>query len=210
MAPFVQHGDDCFVVDFNEDTVDGVTHLASKLQELPGGACFDVIICSHVIEHQTEPLMIVRGLVSHLKPNGLFYAEVPADLFASIPIEQDPVTHVGFYCMDSLRVLLEMSGLHVIKRRAQVGTYNDSVLHILWSLAKKVDMCRAPDFIAGSRNAQRCLNPGVFRMLGRRYHPQYLWGKARRHFHYHHAMRKFVRRWGRRVKAKFSFQIAHT
>ncbi|HEY2356578.1 MAG TPA: class I SAM-dependent methyltransferase [Phenylobacterium sp.] len=38
---------------------------------------FDVLICSEVLEHLTDPIPVVRKLVSLLKPGGTIYASVP-------------------------------------------------------------------------------------------------------------------------------------
>lgn len=195
MSPFLNQRHDCFIVDYNENPVGGVTHLGCTLSDLSPNTLVDVIVCSHVIEHQAEPAKIVTELVSHLTPTGLLYAEVPAELFDGIPIERDPVTHVGFFCRASLEALLQLAGFRILKSRAQVGTYNERALHILWAIGQRTADSRPPNFSVAAENARRCLNPHFFERVMRRLHPQCLWGKVRQHFHHHHPARKFLRRW---------------
>lgn len=160
-----------------------------------------MIVCSRVIEHQAEPKELLRRLVAHLENEGVFYAEVPAELFGGIPIKLDPVTHVGFFCRASLNVLLEGCGLQILKSWSGVSTYNERVIHAAWSIARpRAGSCSKPDYHRSIRQAKRCLRPGLRDRLSRFCQPAYALGKIREQFPYHHPVRKAIRRWRRRIE----------
>ncbi len=53
----------------------GSPSLADDISGLPDEGLFDVIICSHVLEHVSEIAEQVRALRERLTPGGILYAE---------------------------------------------------------------------------------------------------------------------------------------
>jgi len=203
LAPFLREGHECFVVDYNEKPVPGIRHVCHTMEEMPSDLYYDVVICSHILEHQAEPAKLLTTLAPHLSPRGRLYAEVPADLFGTIPIAGDPVTHIGFFGdPGALNVMLEVSGFQILKSRAQIGTFDEKPLHILWTIGELAEKGPLPHFDASVKGARRYLHPHFLMRVARWYHPLYVWGTVRKYFHYHHPLRKWMRRWRRRVNAK--------
>ena len=52
MQAFQNAGKECYLVDYNQSCIPGVTKLADKIQEVE--QTFDLIICSHVLEHHNR------------------------------------------------------------------------------------------------------------------------------------------------------------
>lgn len=205
ISPFLERGHECFVVDYNEHPAPGIRRLCSTVSEIPSNLGFDVILCSHVLEHQADPAEILHELTPHLSAGGLLYGEVPQELFGGIPIERDPVTHIGFFAgAGTLNVLLERADLEILACRSQLATYNEQTLHIVWAVGRKASKRLSPHYAAALSEARHLLHPSALARLLRNSHPYCLWGRVRKHFHYHHPARKFVRRWVRWVQGKLT------
>jgi len=113
MPSFVADGHKCSVVDYPTDMIPGVQHLGLDLDHIPAGNRFDIIICSHVLEHLAEPLTLVNRLADFLEEAGILYVEVPLEIWKSAPLQLEPVTHINFFTLDSLRILLDLAGYKV-------------------------------------------------------------------------------------------------
>lgn len=114
MSPFRAEGKDCFLVDYNQSPVDGVTKLTDTIDDLDPEERFDLIFCSHVIEHVAEPLEVMKKLISHLDTGGHLFVEVPMEVWGKPPLLREPVTHINFFTRNSLENLLRCSGLEVL------------------------------------------------------------------------------------------------
>ena len=101
------------------------------LGAVPDGS-FDVVICSHVLEHIDDPLETASQLATKLKPSGLMYIETPAKISAHLPRAatgwmgvrgclnfRDDETHKALVDLSMLRRRLETEGFRVsaIRRR---------------------------------------------------------------------------------------------
>lgn len=117
MAPFLQSGCPCDLVDLSNDQIAGVRKVGSTLDDLPAASTYDLIIASHVMEHVADPLAIVRALAAHLQPDGQMFVEVPMEVWGRPPLHPEPVTHVNFFTRTSLRYMLEAAGLRVVRCR---------------------------------------------------------------------------------------------
>ena len=84
-----------------------------------------MIICSHVLEHLVDPTEVVRSLADYLLDDGIIYVEVPLEIWDCIPLPVEPVTHINFFSPESLRILLEVSGLEVITCEQDLFTTED-------------------------------------------------------------------------------------
>ncbi|CAK8714505.1 hypothetical protein GCAAIG_03860 [Candidatus Electronema halotolerans] len=79
---------------------------------------FDLVTCSHVIEHITDPFNAIAELKRICKPDGYIYVEVPSHRSALMPIGVnfwDDPTHIRPYTRISLRKLFEIQELKIIK-----------------------------------------------------------------------------------------------
>ncbi|MBN1268174.1 MAG: class I SAM-dependent methyltransferase [Kiritimatiellae bacterium] len=117
LETFVRYGHECFVVDYVTDVRPGVTHLGRRLEDLPAGLVFDLVVCSHVLEHVAEPRAVLSALRGAVAEGGVVYVEVPLEIWAGPPLRSDPVTHINFFSAGSLRVLLEGCGFQVLQCR---------------------------------------------------------------------------------------------
>ena len=113
MTPFLAHGCRCSVIDYCERPVPGVERLGDTLDVLAPDVRFDAVVCSHVVEHLAEPFGMLVHLRRHLAQSGVLYCEVPMEIWRAAPLQDEPVTHVNFFTVDSLRYLLERAGYAV-------------------------------------------------------------------------------------------------
>lgn len=114
MSAFVDAGHECAVVDYVEDTLPSIKRIGSNVNDIPETLLFDIIICSHVLEHLQNPRDILKQLSIHLKEKGILYGEVPFEIWDWIPLPIEPVTHINFFTPKSMRSLFSLLGLHVL------------------------------------------------------------------------------------------------
>ena len=55
----------------------GVTLMEGPIEEVQCEERFDAVICQQVIEHVTDPRLLVRWISDHLAPGGVLYLETP-------------------------------------------------------------------------------------------------------------------------------------
>lgn len=121
MHAFLACGLSCSLIDFPGKKIPGVVYLGSRLSDIEDGRKFDLIVCSHVLEHLADPYGAVYALRSYLTPEGVFYIEVPLEIWKKAPLPIEPVTHVNYFTINSLRILLERAGFDVMS--CEEGTY---------------------------------------------------------------------------------------
>lgn len=136
LAPFVDAGHDCYLVDYNTEPLPGVKKLADTLEGVD--ETFDAIICSHVLEHVADPLGTLRDLRARLRPGGRIYAEVPSEVWRGIPIERDPVTHVNFFTVASFGRLFAMAGLPT-GATERAGSYGSQGKPVIVAVAQRAE-----------------------------------------------------------------------
>lgn len=117
MQRFVELGATCHLIDYSSRPVPGVAKIGDDQNALAPGEEYDLIICSHVVEHLASPMDVLSRLRSHLATDGAIYVEVPMEVYRDLPIKSDPVTHVNFFTPASLATLLTTSGLGVESSR---------------------------------------------------------------------------------------------
>ncbi len=160
LRPFAAHGCECFVVDYVDQAVEGVTRLGATLDEVQDSERFEMIVCSHVIEHVAGPRVILQRLREHLVDGGAIYVEVPMEIWRKPPLHEEPVTHVNFFTVSSLRTLLQSSGLMPL--RVKLEGYAHPLGHQAFVVAGigKYTKGRVPPVdYAGRREAARLLDP---------------------------------------------------
>ncbi len=169
LRPFLQNGDCCWLVDYDDHQIDGVTKIANDLTDMPPGRKFDAVICNHVLEHVAEPLPLVKGLRDCLKSGGAIYAEVPHQILAGVRLGTDPVTHVNFFSPRSFSLLFRRAGFEVSHESVCIGNYGRARLKVICLVAKKPTAAigdlggvdQAP-----SVEIQQLLHPGRLQLLG--------------------------------------------
>ena len=117
MKPFIDQGKCCYLVDYTQHSMPGVIRLGDSLADLSEDARFDLVICSHVLEHVATPLQVVGELQRHLTENGFIFIEVPMEMMWQLPMQKEPVTHINFFTPNSLYNLLTLAGFEVLDCR---------------------------------------------------------------------------------------------
>jgi hypothetical protein len=107
----------------NISPIEGVVRLDSGTML----ESYSYIQMSHLLEHVSFPLALVKKLSSKLKPRGYLYVEVPCECGDTIrrlvegeknlymPIHE----HINFYGTAAITTLIEMAGLEVIAVEAE-------------------------------------------------------------------------------------------
>jgi SAM-dependent methyltransferase len=121
MQAFLANGKSCHNIDYTENCIPGVVRLGDTLDDLGADHRFDLIICSHVMEHVVEPIAVIKQLATHLRPSGWIFVEVPMEIWRHAPLQHEPVTHINFYTPNSIYNMLTLSGLHV--RQSRLTTF---------------------------------------------------------------------------------------
>lgn len=116
--------DDAAMDAFHEIDLDRPELLAA----LPSAA-YDLVLCSHVLEHLRDPWSVIPELARTVKPGGHIYIEVPAKRSLRLPrarngffgirgclnFEDDP-THRSLVSIERTGELLTRAGLRVVRR----------------------------------------------------------------------------------------------
>ena len=146
LKSFLAKGESCYLIDYNDNPLPGVEKLCDDAATFSGDETFDLIICSHVLEHVSDVAGLVSFFRRRLSPGGLVYAEVPQEIWAGVRLESDPVTHINFFTENSLAGLFQLSGFEILEKRRQIGNYGNAVSRSCgwWpaSAAARRSLCR--------------------------------------------------------------------
>jgi SAM-dependent methyltransferase len=107
-------------------------------------AAYDVVICSHVLEHVENPNEVLTTILSCLKPNGKALFFVPYDFarrFRKYFIDE-PNHHLYSWCVQSFGNLVTISGFCIIEGRLRKFGYERIA-------AKWIERLRLPDWAYG-------------------------------------------------------------
>ncbi len=168
VVPFAEHGCDCFVVDYAPQSVAQVTRLGTTLDDLDEDERFDIVVCSHVIEHVADPLATMSQLRDRMTDGGAIYVEVPMEIWKRPPLHEEPVTHVNFFTVESLQTLLQRAGLEPVS--VKLEDYPHPLGHrtvVVSSVARR--MAGSPPRVdhSGAAGTRRLLNPPLATRLQR-------------------------------------------
>jgi SAM-dependent methyltransferase len=168
LSSFVERGYACYLVDYNPQPRAGIEKLGDTLDDLEHDASFDVVLCSHVLEHVAEPCAVIDRLARRLRDGGVFYGEVPFEIWKGIPIERDPVTHVNFFNLPNLMAVTQRSGLGIVSARKRMSTYDVWRIEALAVVAQKGRPSRTVPLEAGVNETRKRLGPSPWAVLDRR------------------------------------------
>jgi SAM-dependent methyltransferase len=135
MRPFLDDGDKCFLIDYNTQPISDVSRLGNSIGDAKEQAPYDVVLCSHVLEHLSNPRELLESLLPLLSKDGVIYGEVPLEIWTGLPIETEPVTHVNFFTPNSFNLLFQMAGFRLLDLRREFLSYGSSVNEMLWVVA---------------------------------------------------------------------------
>lgn len=120
-APFLGAGGRIDVFDISRKApVDGVRRVDWETVQ---SEQYDLVVCSHVLEHLPDPRQALLEIRDVLGPRSLLYVELPLEkLMEAHPV--DPLSlkrhwheHVNFFTRASLEALMARSGLAVVGLR---------------------------------------------------------------------------------------------
>lgn len=137
MIPFIESKHNCHIIDYNDKPLSNILKIGDDINNYQTDAKYDVILCSHVLEHVSEVSNLIKKLKRLLKPDGIIYAEVPQEIWAGLRIEADPVTHINYFTMNSFLNLFLSNGFEVLEKKQLISNYSKVHLEVIWVLVKK-------------------------------------------------------------------------
>ena len=153
MRPFKENMHRCYLIDYNDNPLPGILKLGNDIDDYQGQAKFDVILCSHVLEHVSGISNLVNKLKDILKPEGIIYAEVPQEIWSGLKIDLDPVTHINYFTENSFSNLFLANGFEILERKQQISNYGDSYMEVVWLVAKPTKTSKFPLLQADTKRA---------------------------------------------------------
>lgn len=166
MYPFLQAQCRCYVVDYNAHPIPGVERLGNTVGDISEEMRFDVLICSHVLEHVAEPVGFLTDLWPFLKPGGKAYFEVPLEIWHNIPIDAEPVTHINFFTGHSFTNALHQARFRVVRHACGLGSYDRRRLQIVWAVAERASSDDHFELLPRSSDAtRRLINPSPWTII---------------------------------------------
>ncbi len=160
LRPFLEQGSSCYLVDFNPTPYPGVERIGNTLKDVSAGTKFDILICSHVLEHVSDPGEFLRELRAVLTDNGVVYIEVPLEIWQGIHIDRDPVTHINFFTVNSLKNALQLNGFKPLAIKSKFSPYDGRYKRVAWAVSTPSEM-KASLSSVNSIDTRRRLEPGL-------------------------------------------------
>ncbi len=167
LVSFQRRGHACHLVDYSLEPLPGIEKIGDTLEDLPAESTYDVILCSHVIEHLGNPRQTVRDLAVRLREGGIVYGEVPIDVWGGVDNRYDPVTHVNFFTPLSFELLFAKEGLGVLESRQIGGTYSGGRVHVTFVIARKGKEVLEEALPRGPGQTLRLLHPTMWMRIQR-------------------------------------------
>ena len=154
LSPFLEHGHECSLIDYDEEQLPGIKKIANELHEIPSYVMFDAIICRATLEHVSAPLSIIEKFHGILRDNGVVYALVPDEILGGISrLGSDPVTHINFFTRKSFELLFRMANFEIV---------NSSIdeMKNIWVVARKAKIKSTVTFANNILEIEQLLYPG--------------------------------------------------
>lgn len=96
-------------------------HIYESMDEVPSSH-FDVVLCSHVLEHVEDPFNTLRLLHDKLKPGGRLVVVLPVEHHELAEITADVDQHLFAWTFRTANNLLRRAGFRVRENRFRFGT----------------------------------------------------------------------------------------
>ena len=151
-------GQECCVVDFTPTPVPGVKRLGATVQDLNPAERFDCIVLSHVLEHVAEPVALIGQLAAFQTSGGIFYLEVPMELFRRVPPRLEPVTHINFFTPPNCGYIMARCGYDVLGN--SLAWHDDQDELVVRTIARRTAGTASP-IKPGCAFAESMLTPGI-------------------------------------------------
>ncbi len=183
MISLIEAGFRCSLIDFPGEKVHGIEHIGSRLDDIPEGRRFDVIVASHVLEHLADPYRIVRELRAFLSHDGLLFVEVPLEIWRRPPLPKEPVTHVNYFMEPSLTYLLQRAGYRVSSCREVSYITEDGGVGLAIRAFAQADETAAQHLATTDHasTAHDLLEPNILQRVSRALrHPEHTYQRIRR------------------------------
>jgi SAM-dependent methyltransferase len=140
LEEFVRRGIDCHVVDYGErNPLPGILYRKLNLNGILEE--YDIAICNHVFEHVADPVSEFLDIRRSLVEDGLLFVEVPFELWRKKdPKPREPVTHINWFSVRSVRRVLEQSRFDVFDLYySSFRGYNGKKALAVRALARKIE-----------------------------------------------------------------------
>jgi 2-polyprenyl-3-methyl-5-hydroxy-6-metoxy-1,4-benzoquinol methylase len=137
MKPFLDQGCECYIVDYNDNPIQGIIKIGDDINNLKTEKRFNLILCSHVLEHVSDLHALISTLRKFLLKGGIVYAEVPIEIWAGPKIETEPVTHINYFTKNSLGTLFMFNGFEILHNQQEVSNYGRTNMEACWLIARK-------------------------------------------------------------------------
>jgi len=169
LGDFNKKGHYCAILELVDETLPGINYVGASIDDLADHQPFDILICSHVLEHLADPLSTMYALVKHIKRSGLIYVEVPSEIWRRPPPSLDPVTHINFFTTDSLEVLMRRAGIAVHYVHYATFTRPNGMKGIaVKALGKPADSVESREIeLPGTKLAYSLLKPTLYHRIKR-------------------------------------------
>ena len=167
LRPFLEKGNNCYLIDFNPKPYPGVQRIGCTLDDIAEEKLFDILICSHVLEHVSDPGDFLSKLRSRLSPDGVIYIEVPLEIWQGIHISKDPVTHINFFTVDSLKNALLLHGLQPLSIESKFSSYNGRYKRVAWTVARAAEVKTSLSSVNNSQTLA-FIHPNLTKKIKRR------------------------------------------
>jgi SAM-dependent methyltransferase len=139
LIPFLNQGHNCHLIDYAQNILPGIKKIGNDINNFKSDRKYDLIICSHVLEHVADIPFLMEKLRELLSPDGIIYAEVPREIWGGLRIDIDPVTHINFFTLNSFQNLFGINKFEILERKQGVVNYKKSFFEAIWVVAKKSD-----------------------------------------------------------------------
>ena len=142
-TPFIKNNNaEIYIYDIsNENTIEGTRKILFK--EIYKKS-FDLIICSHVLEHVPYPLKILKNIYKAMNENTFLYLEMPfekimhiKDNFELLDNKKHWHEHINFFSKNSINAMLIKSNLKIISFKMLKTIDDMTERHVFQVLAKK-------------------------------------------------------------------------
>ncbi len=123
-TPFKQKNEVIHIYDISDrEVIEGAKRVSKNEIE---GKKYDLLICSNVLEHTPYPIEVLKEVCQYMSEKSTLYIEVPYENLVRTTEAKDQLhlnkkhwhEHINFYNENSMKKLVESSGMKVVNIRA--------------------------------------------------------------------------------------------